>query len=59
MTGVELKTGAKGVYKATVDDEVIYDKSVMGRKPEAGEIGRLAEGVLGPRIRWRKDKAIA
>jgi hypothetical protein len=59
MVGVELKSGTKGVYRATIDGQVFYDKSVVGRKPEAGEIGRLAEAILGPRMQWRKDKAIA
>jgi hypothetical protein len=52
-----LKTGVKGVFKASLDGEVFYDKAVTGRKPHAGELGRLAEGLLGPRLQWRKTRA--
>jgi hypothetical protein len=38
----------------TVDDEVVYDKAVTGRKPHAGEVGTALERQLGPPIRWRK-----
>ena len=47
----------KGVFKASLDGEVFYDKAVTGRKPHAGELGRLAEGLLGPRLQWRKARA--
>jgi len=54
LIGLELKSGVKGVFRASLDGEVFYDKAVTGRKPQPGELGRLAEGLLGPRLQWRK-----
>jgi predicted Rdx family selenoprotein len=51
---LELRTGTKGVFRVTVDDEVVYDKAVTGRKPHAGEVGGALERRLGPPLRWRK-----
>ena len=42
------------MFKASLDGEVFYDKAITGRKPHAGELGRLAEPLLGPRLQWRK-----
>lgn len=41
----------------TLDDEVVYDKAVTGRRPEAGELRQLVKGRLGRPLVWRKSHA--
>jgi len=55
LTGVELKTGTKGVFKVFLDGDRIYDKADTGRLPKAGELSKAVEGRLGAPLRWRKD----
>jgi predicted Rdx family selenoprotein len=55
LTGVELKTGTKGVFKVFVDGDRVFDKAAAGRMPKAGELTRLLGGRLGTPLRWRKD----
>lgn len=53
MVEVSLKTGIKGRFEVTLDDRLIFSKAQLKRFPEAGEILRLAEPVLGRPIDWR------
>jgi predicted Rdx family selenoprotein len=55
LTGVELKTGSKGVFKVFVDGDKVFDKGDTGRMPKAGEVTRILQGRLGTALRWRKD----
>jgi selT/selW/selH-like putative selenoprotein len=53
MIDVSLRSGSKGRFEVTLDDQVIFSKTKLGRFPKPGEIMRLAEPVLGPPITWR------
>jgi predicted Rdx family selenoprotein len=55
MVGLELRTGTKGVFKVTLDDEVVYDKALTGRRPHAGELRELVKSRLGQPLTWRKS----
>jgi predicted Rdx family selenoprotein len=55
LTGVELKTGTKGVFKVFVDGDPVFDKADAGRMPKPGELTRLLGGRLGAPLRWRKE----
>jgi len=57
LFGLELKSGTKGVFKVTLDDEVVYDKASTGRRPEAGELRQLVKTRLGQPLVWRKSHA--
>ena len=50
-----MKSGTKGVFKVTLDDEVVYDKASTGRRPHAGELRELVEIRLGRPLVWRKS----
>ena len=54
LVGVELRTGTRGTFKVTLDDEVIYDKAARGRRPQPGELRKLVTDRLGPALVWRK-----
>ena len=55
LTGVELKTGTKGVFKVLVDGDPVFDKADTGRMPKAGEVRSLLEERLGAPLRWRQE----
>ncbi len=54
LVGVDLKTGSKGVFRVTIDAQVVYDKATTRRKPTNGEVVALSEPLLGPPLTWRK-----
>jgi predicted Rdx family selenoprotein len=51
LRGIELRSGTKGVFKVSVDGEVVFDKAEAGHFPGSGEAARLIEARLGNRIR--------
>ena len=51
LRGIELRSGTKGVFKVSVDGEVVFDKAKAGNFPGSGEAARLIEARLGNRIR--------
>jgi predicted Rdx family selenoprotein len=55
LTGVELKTGSKGVFKVFVGGDKVFDKGDTGRMPKAGELTRILQGRLGAPLQWRQD----
>jgi predicted Rdx family selenoprotein len=55
LTGVELKTGSKGVFKVFLDGDRVFDRGDTGRMPKAGEVRGLLEARLGAPLRWRKE----
>jgi Rdx family protein len=57
FVGLELKTGTKGVFRVTLDHEIVYDKGTTNRKPHQSELAGLIEGRLGPRLAWRQTRA--
>ena len=53
MIDVSLRSGSKGRFEVTLDDQLIFSKMKLGRFPKSGEIMKLAEPALGPPIAWR------
>ncbi len=53
MIDVSLRTGSKGRFEVTLDDQLIFSKVKLHRFPNRGEILKLAEPTLGPPIAWR------
>lgn len=53
MIDVSLRSGSKGRFEVTLDDQLIFSKLKLKRFPHSGEILKLAEPVLGPAIDWR------
>jgi predicted Rdx family selenoprotein len=51
-----LKTGTKGVFKVSVDGEVVFDKASVGRLPQGGEAAASVETRLGSPVAWRRTK---
>ena len=46
----------KGVFKISVDGEIVFDKAEAGHLPSADEVAHAVEGRLGPRLEWRGDR---
>lgn len=53
MIDVSLRSGSKGRFEVTLDEQLIFSKLKLHRFPSRGEILKLAEPVLGPPIDWR------
>ena len=53
VSGVELKTGGRGVFEVEVDDEKVFSKALLDRFPAEGEIASLLTQKLGPPKKWR------
>jgi selT/selW/selH-like putative selenoprotein len=50
---VSLRSGTKGRFEVTLDEQLIFSKASMNRFPRKGEIKKLAEPTLGPPLDWR------
>jgi len=53
MVDVSLRSGTKGRFEVSLDDQLIFSKVKLHRFPKPGEILKLAEPSLGPPIDWR------
>jgi predicted Rdx family selenoprotein len=53
---IELRSGVRGVFKVSLDGQLIFDKAEVGHMPEAGEIAKELEKRLGPKLAWRKPR---
>jgi predicted Rdx family selenoprotein len=53
LSSVELLGGRGGVFKVTLDGEVVFDKKGEGRHAAPGEVGARLESALGPRLNWK------
>ncbi len=53
MIEVSLRTGNKGRFEVSLDDQLIFSRAKLRRFPNSGEILKLAEPTLGPPIAWR------
>ena len=53
MIDVSLRSGSKGRFEVTLDDQLIFSKVKLHRFPNRGEILKRAEPALGPPIAWR------
>jgi selT/selW/selH-like putative selenoprotein len=53
MIDVTLRSGSKGRFEVTLDDQLIFSKAKLKRFPKQGEILKLAEPALGRPLDWR------
>jgi selT/selW/selH-like putative selenoprotein len=53
MVDLALRSGSKGRFEITIDDQLVFSKTKLGRFPRPGEIMKLAEPLLGPPLDWR------
>lgn len=53
MIDVSLKSGTRGRFEVTLDDQLIFSKATLGRFPRDGEIRELMGARLGPALDWR------
>ncbi|CUS05352.2 conserved protein of unknown function [Candidatus Promineifilum breve] len=47
----EFITGSKGVFKFTVNDQVLFSKKDIGRHAEPGEVLALFQAFIGPDVK--------
>jgi selenoprotein W-related protein len=50
MKTVELLPSSKGRFEITLDDELIFSKSKLGRHAQPGEIVTLVRDRIGPPV---------
>ena len=50
---VSLRTGSKGRFEVSVNDQLIFSKLKLHRFPNPGEILKLVAPTLGPPLDWR------
>ncbi|TMD49855.1 MAG: selenoprotein [Chloroflexi bacterium] len=53
MIDLSLRSGSKGRFEVTLDEQLIFSKAKLRRFPKPGEILALAEPALGAPIAWR------
>jgi len=46
----------KGVFKVSIDGEIVFDKARLGRFPDPEEIMPAVEARLGAKLNWRKSE---
>ena len=54
LRGVELRSGTKGRFEVTLDGELLFSKSSLGRHANRGEVAEAVERRLGKRLAWRE-----
>ena len=47
MSAVEVVTGVGGVFDVHIDGELVFEKSMLGRYPEPGDVVPLIREKLG------------
>ena len=50
---MSLRSGSKGRFEVTVDDQLLFSKVKLGRFPHTGEVLKLIQPILGPPLDWR------
>ena len=50
IENIELIPGSKGRFEVILDGELIFSKAALGRHAQPGEIVKLVEQRIGPRI---------
>jgi predicted Rdx family selenoprotein len=53
---VRLQSADHGRFEVTLDGELVFSKSSLGRHAEEGEIVNLFEARIGPSLKWRKTE---
>ena len=56
LSGVELRSGTRGVFEVSVDGTLVFDRAETRRLPEPREVPGLLEPVLGPPLQWRRSR---
>jgi predicted Rdx family selenoprotein len=51
---VRLESADHGRFEVTLDGELVFSKSSLGRHARKGEIVSLFEAKIGPSLNWRK-----
>lgn len=52
IAGIELVTGAKGVFDVELDGELLFSKKAQGRHATPGEVVALVRERLGSELHW-------
>ena len=47
---IELVPSSKGRFEVTLDDELIFSKSALGRHAQPGEVAGLVRARIGPEV---------
>ena len=47
---IRLVSSSKGRFEVTLDGDLIYSKAALGRHANAGEIAKMVEQRIGPRV---------
>jgi predicted Rdx family selenoprotein len=50
---VSLLAGKGGVFKVSLDGDLVFDKKAEGRHAQAGEVEARLEATLGPPLSWK------
>jgi predicted Rdx family selenoprotein len=53
---VHLQSADHGRFEVTLDGELVFSKSSLGRHAREGEIVRLFEARIGPPLNWRQTQ---
>src|SRR5438552_7415679 len=56
LRGIELRSGVKGVFKVSIDGEIVLDKARLGRFPHPEEMMPAVQERLGAKLHWRKSE---
>lgn len=56
LEAVELRSGIKGVFKVSLDGQLLFDKAEVGRMPNPGEIAGELKERIGQPLSWRKAR---
>jgi hypothetical protein len=51
-----LQSADHGRFEVTLDGELVFSKSRLGRHAGDGEIVNLFEARIGPSLNWRKTE---
>jgi hypothetical protein len=52
---VRLESAEHGRFEVSLDGELVFSKSSLGRHARSGEIVHLFEARIGPSLNWRKS----
>jgi len=50
LRSVELVSGTGGIFDVTLDDELVFTKSMIGRYPEPGDVLPMIRERIGPEV---------
>ena len=50
ISDIKLVSSSKGRFEVTLDGDLIFSKASLGRHANAGEIAKMVEQRIGPRV---------